>query len=223
MSPTDIPAYMAHVGVAARAAATAMAAASTAAKNDALRGLAARLREHAAELQQANAQDLDAARSAGLAAPLLDRLKLTPQIVETVAEGCEQIAAMPDPVGEISGVKRRPSGISVGQMRVQLGVHPRTVITEIRFYRLGNGVGVIENEPDPDGLSGYFVGEGNVYDSRTPTGNLAAVSTVQLNRLSFDLPIDIPSAVEYLRYPAESPLNTAGSNGQPVGALSPLP
>ena len=122
MSPTDIPAYMAHVGVAARAAATMMAAASTAAKNDALRGLAARLRADAEALQQANALDLEAARADGLAAPLLDRLKLTPQIVETVAEGCEQIAAMPDPVGEIHGVKRRPSGISVGQMRVPLGV-----------------------------------------------------------------------------------------------------
>jgi glutamate-5-semialdehyde dehydrogenase len=122
MNPTDIPAYMAHVGVAARAAATTMAAASTAAKNDALRGLAARLRAHAAPLLQANALDLQAARGEGLSGPLLDRLKLTPQIIDTVAEGCEQIAAMPDPVGEIGGVKRRPSGISVGQMRVPLGV-----------------------------------------------------------------------------------------------------
>jgi glutamate-5-semialdehyde dehydrogenase len=122
MSPTDIPAYMAHVGVAARAAATAMAAASTAARNDALRGLAARLRANIAPLLQANAQDLESARAAGLAAPLIDRLKLTPQIIETVAEGCEQIAAMPDPVGEISELKRQPSGISVGRMRVPLGV-----------------------------------------------------------------------------------------------------
>jgi len=122
MSPTDIPAYMAHVGVAARAAATAMAAASTAAKNAALRGLAARLRAEVETLQQANALDLEAARAAGLAAPLLDRLKLTPQIIATVAEGCEQIAAMPDPVGEISELKRQPSGIAVGRMRVPLGV-----------------------------------------------------------------------------------------------------
>lgn len=95
------------------------------------------------------------------------------------------------------------------------------------FYRLGTadggGVGVIENEPDPDGLSGYIVGEGNVYDSRTPTGNLAAVATVKLSRLSFDLPISDPTAENFLRYPADSPLNSAGSNGQPVGALPPLP
>ena len=77
---------------------------------------------NAAALQAANAKDLEAARAAGLAAPLLDRLKLTPQIIDTVAEGCEQIAAMPDPVGEISELKRQPSGISVGRMRVPLGV-----------------------------------------------------------------------------------------------------
>ncbi|HOM12393.1 MAG TPA: glutamate-5-semialdehyde dehydrogenase [Rubrivivax sp.] len=122
MNPTDIPAYMAHVGTAARAAASTMAAAPTAAKNDALRGLAARLRANADALQRANALDLHAARAAGLAAPLLDRLQLTPPIIETVAQGCEQIAAMPDPVGEITELKRRPSGISVGRMRVPLGV-----------------------------------------------------------------------------------------------------
>jgi glutamate-5-semialdehyde dehydrogenase len=122
MTPTDIPAYMAHVGVAARAASAAMAAASTAAKNAALRALAARLRTAGPDLQAANELDLDAARAAGLAGPMLDRLALSPAAIATVAEGCEQIAAMPDPVGEISGVKRRPSGISVGQMRVPLGV-----------------------------------------------------------------------------------------------------
>jgi glutamate-5-semialdehyde dehydrogenase len=122
MNPTDIPAYMAHVGVAARAAATTMAAASTAAKNNALRALARQLREAAADLALHNELDLAAARAAGLAAPLVDRLKLTPAVIHTVAEGCEQLAAMPDPVGEITGIKRRPSGISVGQMRVPLGV-----------------------------------------------------------------------------------------------------
>ncbi len=116
----DIPAYMARLGAAARAAATLMAAAPTAAKNSALRALAARLRAGVDKLQSANAIDLQ--QGAGLASPLLDRLKLTPAIIDTVAMGCEQLAAMPDPVGEITGVKRRPSGISVGQMRVPLGV-----------------------------------------------------------------------------------------------------
>ncbi len=122
MTPTDIPAYMAHVGVAARAAATSMAAASTAAKDDTLRRLAALLRAETAALQVANAKDLQAAEAAGLSAPMVDRLRLTPKVLDTVAQGCEQLAAMPDPVGEITGVKRRPSGIAVGQMRVPLGV-----------------------------------------------------------------------------------------------------
>ena len=99
-----------------------MAAAPTAAKNAALHALARRLREAPAALAEANAKDVAAAQSAGLAAPLVDRLKLTAKIIETVAEGCEQIAAMPDPIGEITGVRQRPSGISVGQMRVPLGV-----------------------------------------------------------------------------------------------------
>ncbi len=122
MTPSDIPAYMAHVGVAARVAATTMAAAPTAAKDLALCALARLLRAQSANLRLANQRDLDAAAQAGLAEPLVDRLKLTAAIIDTVAQGCEQIAAMPDPVGEISGVKRRPSGISVGQMRVPLGV-----------------------------------------------------------------------------------------------------
>ena len=122
MTPSEIPAYMAHVGVAARAAATTMAAAPTAAKDLALGALARLLRAQSTDLQRANQRDLDAATQAGLAEPLLDRLKLSAAIIDTVAQGCEQIAAMPDPVGEISGLKRRPSGISVGQMRVPLGV-----------------------------------------------------------------------------------------------------
>jgi glutamate-5-semialdehyde dehydrogenase len=122
MSPTDIPTYMAHVGAAARAASSHMAAAATAAKNTALLALARRLREATPELQAANRIDLDAARAAGLADAMVDRLQLGPKVIDTVATGCEQIAAMADPIGEITGVKRRPSGISVGQMRVPLGV-----------------------------------------------------------------------------------------------------
>ncbi len=123
MNATDISATITHMGLAARAAATRMAAASTAAKNTALRALAQRLRQAGPALQAANAKDLQAAAHAGgLSEALLDRLKLTPQVIATIAEGCEQIANMPDPVGEITGVKRRESGISVGRMRVPLGV-----------------------------------------------------------------------------------------------------
>jgi glutamate-5-semialdehyde dehydrogenase len=122
MTSTDLQAVVAHMGAAARAASTKMAAAPTAAKNQALLALARLLRSEAAALQPANAKDVEAAQAAGLSAPMVDRLKLTPKIIETVAEGCEQIAAMPDPIGEITNLRRRPSGISVGQMRVPLGV-----------------------------------------------------------------------------------------------------
>jgi len=113
---------MAHVGVAARAASRAMAAAPTAAKDAALLALARRLRQNGAALQAANADDVVAAQAAGLSAPLVDRLKLSAKVLQTVALGCEQLAAMPDPVGEITEMKRRPSGINVGRMRVPLGV-----------------------------------------------------------------------------------------------------
>ena len=122
MTQIDLQATVAHMGAAARAASTRMAAASTAAKNNALTALARLLRASVAPLAQANQQDIDAALAAGLAAPMVDRLRLTEKVIATVAEGCEQIAAMPDPIGEITGVRRRPSGISVGQMRVPLGV-----------------------------------------------------------------------------------------------------
>ena len=122
MTSSDLQATVAHMGVAARAASTTMAAAPSAAKNTALRALARMLRSEAAALQPANAKDISAAQAAGLAPPLVDRLKLTTAIIETVAEGCEQIAAMPDPIGEITHLRKRPSGISVGQMRVPLGV-----------------------------------------------------------------------------------------------------
>ena len=110
------------MGAAARAASTRMMAAPTAAKNAALRALARRLREGGPALQAANAHDLARANTAGLAAPLVDRLKLTRRIIETAAAGCDEIAAMPDPIGEITDLRQRPSGISVGRMRVPLGV-----------------------------------------------------------------------------------------------------
>ena len=122
MTSTDLQATIAHIGAAARAASPRMAAAPTAAKNSALLALARLLRSHTPELHAANALDVQAALAAGLAAPLVDRLKLSPRIIETVAAGCEQIAAMPDPIGEITNLRQRPSGISVGQMRVPLGV-----------------------------------------------------------------------------------------------------
>ena len=122
MDPADLQATIAHMGVTARAASARLAAASTAAKNAALLALARRLRGAGPSLAEANARDIAAAQKAGLAGPLVDRLKLTDTIVATVAEGCEQIAAMPDPIGEITELRQQPSGIRVGRMRVPLGV-----------------------------------------------------------------------------------------------------
>jgi glutamate-5-semialdehyde dehydrogenase len=122
MNPTDLPAYLAHVGVAARAASARLAASSTAARDDALRRIASLLRSERGALAQANGKDIAAAQQQKLAPPLVDRLRLDQTTLDTLAEGCEQIAAMPDPVGEIIELKRRPSGIAVGRMRVPLGV-----------------------------------------------------------------------------------------------------
>ena len=110
------------LGAQARVASAAMAKASASAKNRALRALAQWLRESVDALQIANAHDLDRARAAGLAEPMVDRLKLTPKVIETCAQGCEQLAAMPELIGDIQGLKQQSSGIRVGQMRVPLGV-----------------------------------------------------------------------------------------------------
>ncbi len=118
----DIKQYMQNVGKAARAASRAVARADTNVKNKALTVMAAAIRRDAAKLLAANAQDMEAARAKGLDAALLDRLALTEKGVAGMAEGLEQIAALPDPVGEISDMNYRPSGIQVGKMRVPLGV-----------------------------------------------------------------------------------------------------
>ena len=118
----DIAGYMQGVGRQARAAARALARASTATKDDALERMAAAVERDAAKLVAANAQDLDAARRAGLDAAMIDRLTLTAKGVAAMADGLRQIAMLPDPVGEITGLRYRPSGIRVGRMRVPLGV-----------------------------------------------------------------------------------------------------
>ncbi|OIQ97782.1 gamma-glutamyl phosphate reductase [mine drainage metagenome] len=111
-----------HIGRAARTASRAVAVASTAAKNAALHAMAAQIRASRDELLAANLQDVDQARADGLEPAMIDRLTLTAAGVETMAQGLEQVAALPDPVGEITDLKLRPSGIQVGRMRVPLGV-----------------------------------------------------------------------------------------------------
>ena len=114
--------YMEGVGKAARAASYEIAKASTAAKNAALLAMAQAIRGSAGELLAANAEDIAEARREGLDAAMIDRLTLTAKGVEAMAAGLEQVAALPDPVGEMTDLKRRPSGIQVGRMRVPLGV-----------------------------------------------------------------------------------------------------
>jgi glutamate-5-semialdehyde dehydrogenase len=113
---------MTEMGRAARIASAHMAKASAAKKNKALKVLAALLRSHVDALKPANELDLARARHAGMAAPLVDRLRLDQKTLETCAQGCEQLAAMGDVIGEISGMIQQPSGIRVGQMRVPIGV-----------------------------------------------------------------------------------------------------
>ena len=122
MTAKDIPTYTQTLGVQARAACAAMAAASAAQKNTALRALAALLRDNVDSLQIENAKDVERAAAAGLSAPMVDRLKLSLQVLETCALGCEQLAAMAEVIGEVTGLRQQPSGIRVGQMRVPLGV-----------------------------------------------------------------------------------------------------
>ena len=122
MNAPNVADTMHTLGLQARQASRAMARAGTAARNAALRTLARLLRENVPALQAPNERDLARAREAGLAEPMVDRLKLTPKIIETCAEGCEQLAAMPDVIGDIVGMKQQPSGIRVGQMRVPIGV-----------------------------------------------------------------------------------------------------
>ena len=122
MNAPDAAALVDRLGAAARAASAAMAASPRACRDAALRALARQLGASASALAEANATDLAAADAAGLAPPLRDRLKLDEHALATVIEGCMQLAAMPDPIGEITGVTQRPSGIRVGRMRVPLGV-----------------------------------------------------------------------------------------------------
>ncbi len=122
MNAFNITEYTQTLGLQAKRASALMAAAPAAIKNKALKRLAELLRANTAALQVDNAKDLDRAVAAGLAPPMVDRLKLTPKVLETCAQGCEQLAAMTDVIGEIRGMTQQPSGIRVGQMRVPIGV-----------------------------------------------------------------------------------------------------
>ncbi|MBA53851.1 MAG: glutamate-5-semialdehyde dehydrogenase [Pseudomonadales bacterium] len=118
----DVKAYMTQVGQQARAASRAMAKANTGIKNAALLAIADAIEANRQALTEANQIDLANGRANGLEPAMLDRLELTPARIDTMIEGLHQVAALPDPVGEITDMTYRPSGIQVGKMRVPLGV-----------------------------------------------------------------------------------------------------
>ena len=118
----DVENYMRRLGQQARAAARLIARADGSLKDQALRHIAANIRNHAESILAANRLDLESAKANGLEPAMLDRLALSEKSVGQMAEGIEQIAALPDPIGEITDLKFRPSGIQVGRMRVPLGV-----------------------------------------------------------------------------------------------------
>jgi glutamate-5-semialdehyde dehydrogenase len=118
----NIKEYMQTLGDEARTASRAMAKADTNTKNKALRAIAAAIRREAASVLAANQADLKSAKDSGLDDAMLDRLTLTEKSIASMAEGLEQIASLPDPIGEMSDFKYRPSGIQIGKMRVPLGV-----------------------------------------------------------------------------------------------------
>ncbi|HIC99774.1 MAG TPA: glutamate-5-semialdehyde dehydrogenase [Piscirickettsiaceae bacterium] len=118
----DVNAYMEQLGYQAREASRQLRRVSTAEKNAALEAMADAIAKQRAMLQAENAKDLEAGKANGLDAALLDRLQLSDKVIDTMIEGLHQIAQLPDPVGEISDMRMRPSGIQVGKMRVPLGV-----------------------------------------------------------------------------------------------------
>ena len=122
MSITDVTAYMQEVGGKARAASRALAASNSEQKNQALHSITDLLDAERNTLAAENEKDLVAGREKGLSEAMLDRLELTTARMDSMIEGLRQIAALPDPVGEIFDMSYRPSGIQVGRMRVPLGV-----------------------------------------------------------------------------------------------------
>ncbi|MBU1154415.1 MAG: glutamate-5-semialdehyde dehydrogenase [Proteobacteria bacterium] len=106
----------------ARQAARRLSVVPTGEKNQVLLSLAQALEQNAAALQQANAKDLEAGREAGLTGAMLDRLTLSDKVIVSMAQGLRDVAALPDPVGEVTGMARRPNGLLVGRQRIPLGV-----------------------------------------------------------------------------------------------------
>lgn len=122
MMSSEIQTLILGIGQQAKEASHVIAASRTEQRNMALKNLAQLLRENSSSLIAANEPDVARAIQNKLEQPMVDRLILNTEIIETLAIGCEQLAAMPDPIGQIINVRHQPTGIAVGQMRVPLGV-----------------------------------------------------------------------------------------------------
>ena len=118
----DVSAYVEQIAITARSASHKIARASTQQRNQALTAASDSIESSAAEIKKANALDLESARRSGLSDAMVDRLELTNARIALMAQGLREIAQLPDPVGEVTQISERPSGIRVGRMRVPLGV-----------------------------------------------------------------------------------------------------
>ena len=144
----DIKQYVSDKAKKAKAASRALANISTEIKNNALFKMAAGLEKESAKLLAENKKDLDAAAQKGLSKAMIDRLTLNPERIVAMADGLREVAALPDPVGEVLGIRRRPNGMEVGKMRVPIGLigiiyesRPNvTADTAALCLKSGNGV-----------------------------------------------------------------------------------
>jgi glutamate-5-semialdehyde dehydrogenase len=144
----DIKQYVSDKAKKAKAASRALANISTEIKNNALFKMAAGLEKESAKLLAENRKDLDAAEQKGLSKAMIDRLTLNPERIVAMADGLREVAALPDPVGEVLGIRRRPNGMEVGKMRVPIGLigiiyesRPNvTADTAALCLKSGNGV-----------------------------------------------------------------------------------
>ncbi len=181
----DIKQYMQGVGERAREASRIMARIDTATKNQVLLKIADLIIESQDKLLEANALDLAAAKTNDLDAALLDRLELTPERIKSMADGLRQVAELPDPIGEISAMEERPSGIKVGRMRVPLGVIG--IIFESRPNVTADAAGLCLKSGNATILRG---------GSEAINSNQAIATCIKEGLLSCGLPVDAAQVIE---------------------------
>ncbi|MBI4005539.1 MAG: glutamate-5-semialdehyde dehydrogenase [Gammaproteobacteria bacterium] len=181
----DIKNYMQEIGKRARRAARLMARAETKAKNDALLKIADIILAQQDTLLQANQNDIHAASENGLDAAMLDRLELTRKRIEEMADGLRQVAELDDPIGKITELKQRPTGIKVGQMRVPLGVIG--IIYEARPNVTADAAGLCLKSGNATILRG---------GSEAMQSNLAIASCLRQGLNAAGLPVDAVQVIE---------------------------